>query len=624
MKRVWWIVGIALLPIFAFGQDTTFVIETVDVVTSQLRNQVVGSSTESYAAQNLQLLPSRNIAELLQQESGIFIKNYGSGSIATSSIRGGNAGHTLVLWNDLPIQSPMLGLLDLSLLPSNFSEDITVQKGGGTAKWGSGAVGGVIALNNSANFNNQISGSAKITAGSFGLFQQDLMAKVGTSKFQSHTKISHQQADNDFTYSLTPTLERVNENAEFRQKNFLQNFYFRPKSNQQIATHFWYQQTERQVPALTTQTRSLSHQFDKAFRLIVDYKNVQKQSVYNAKIGYFKEFLNYFDDLFLTESYSNFSTILADANAQFVLNNKHKILIGTTQTLTEATADNYPENPQEYRAALFLTHDWKYNNWQTELSIRQEMIDGVLVPIIPMFGLDKSLAKAVKLKAKVSRNYRLPTLNDRFWQPGGNPDLLPENGWSQEFGLHYNKQFRSKQTSIKASVTAFNRNMNNWIMWSRLDNQSFWSANNITKVWSRGLESEAEFRYRKNYFETLISLGHNWVRSTNQEAITQPNIPVNQQLFYTPEHQLFGKFQLSFRELYATYYHTFTSTTLGVNEDLNAYHLGNLQFWIAWELGDLQGDLLFNIQNIWDTDYFIVERRPMAGRHFNFSVVILN
>ncbi len=620
MNRIWWIFGIALLPIFSFGQDTTFVIETVNIVTPKLRRQVVGSSTETHSIQNLQLLPSRNIAELLQQESGIFIKNYGSGSMATSSVRGGNAGHTLVLWNDLPIQSPMLGLLDLSLLPSNFAESISVQKGGGTAKWGSGAVGGVISLNNEADFKNKIFGTSKITAGSFGLSQQDLMVKMGTEKFQSQTKISHQKVDNDFTYSLTPTVERVNENAQFRQRNFLQDFYFKPKSNQQIGTHFWYQKAERQVPALTTQTQSLAHQADEAFRLMVDYKNVQKRSVYNVKVGYFREYLDYFDDWILLESFSDFSTILADANAQFVLNNKHKILLGTTQTLTEARADNYPENPQEYRTALFVTHDWRFKGWQTELTVRQAMIDGIFVPITPMLGLDKSLAKAIKIKAKVSRNYRLPTLNDRFWQPGGNPNLLPENGWSQELGVHYNKAF--KRTYLKASSTAFNRNMNNWIMWSRLDNQSFWSANNITKVWSRGLESKVEFWYRKGIFETMVSLGHNWVRSTNEVAITQPNIPARQQLFYTPEHQVFGKLQLSFWELYMTYYHNYTSTTLGVNEDLAAYHLGNLQFSIYWELGDLQGDLLFNINNIWNTDYFIVERRPMAGRHFNFSVVI--
>jgi hypothetical protein len=61
---------------------------------------------------------------------------------------------------------------------------------------------------------------------------------------------------------------------------------------------------------------------------------------------------------------------------------------------------------------------------------------------------------------------------------------------------------------------------------------------------------------------------------------------------------------------------------LGVNEDLAAYNLGNLQLGFDWKLGDLKGNLLLNIQNIWNTDYYIVERRPMAGRSFSIVFVI--
>ena len=620
MNHIRSVIILLFSPFYILAQDTTFVIETVDIVTPKLRVQVVGSSTETFTLSTLQRLPSRDIASLLQQESGIFIKNYGSGSIATSSIRGGNAGHALVLWNDLPIQSPMLGLLDLTLLPSNFAESIQIQKGGGTAKWGSGAVGGIISLENKVDFSNKIAGTVKMTAGSFGLFQQDMIVKTGTKQFQSHTKLSHQPTDNNCRYALTPTFERTNDNAAFNQQNLQQSFYLKPTSKQQFATHFWYQSSHRQIPALTTQVESSAYQLDEAFRLMIDYKRVQQRSVMNAKIGYFKEGLQYFESANALGANSSFATIIADVNAQFALNHKHRLLIGTTQNLTTARAASYPDNPQEYRGAIFVTHDWRYKDWQTELTVRQEWIDGSLVPTTPMFALDKSLAKALKLKAKVSRNYRLPTLNDRYWLPGGNLDLLPESGWSEELGLHYQKDIN--QTAWKFSSTVFNRNMNNWIMWSRLDNQSFWSANNITSVWSRGLESRGEVRFRKGIFETMILLGHNWVRSTNQVAISQPNIPANQQLFYTPEHQVYGKVELSFWEFYLTYYHNYTSATLGINEELPPYQVGSLQFWTVWDWGELDGDVMFSIQNIWDTDYFIVERRPMAGRHFNISLVL--
>jgi hypothetical protein len=50
--------------------------------------------------------------------------------------------------------------------------------------------------------------------------------------------------------------------------------------------------------------------------------------------------------------------------------------------------------------------------------------------------------------------------------------------------------------------------------------------------------------------------------------------------------------------------------------------LGNLQVGFNWKIGDLKGNLLLNIQNIWNTDYYIVERRPMAGRAFNFTLIL--
>jgi len=621
MKSVWLNIIFVSFSVLSFGQvDTTLTIETIDVKTTQLRKNPVGSQSQTYNSQTLSTLPARNIAELLQQETGIFIKTYGSGSLATSSIRGGNAGHTLVLWNDLPIQSPMLGLLDLSLLPINIVEEVSVQQGGGTTMWGSGAVGGVIALNNLPDFSNKISGQSQMTFGSFGLFQQNLSAKIGHEKFQSQTKLSHQQAENDFIYWLSPTFNRANENAAFYQQNILQDFYFRPKPNQTFAAHFWYQASEREIPPTSVQVRSKAHQNDEVFRFMLNFKNIGNQIITKSKVGFFKEYLNYFDDQVGIVSLSNFSTLLGEFDGQITLPKNQKISFGTTHTFTKAEADGYKDQSTEYRAALFAAYNWNYTSWRTQISVRQEVTNGKFVPITPMFGIEKRFGKLVDLKFKVSRNYRLPTLNDRFWQPGGNPDLLPENGWSEELNLSINKKWN--HWNFKISTTGFNRNMENWIMWSLLDGQSFWSANNITEVWSRGIEQRLKINYKKKDWRYNFSAGYNWLRSTNQVTITQPKIPANQQLFYTPEHQIFGKLGVHWQKLSLNYYHNFTSSTLGVNEDLGAYDLGNLQVGYDWKVSDLEGNLLLNIQNIWNIDYYIVERRPMAGRAFNITLII--
>jgi vitamin B12 transporter len=621
MKNVWLIFFFVGFSELLFAQvDTTLTIETVDISVQKLRKKPVGSQSQTYNSQTLSTLPARNVAELLQQETGVFIKTYGSGSLATSSMRGGNAGHTLVLWNDLPIQSPMLGLLDLSLLPTNMADEISVQQGGGTAMWGSGAVGGVIALNNQADFANEISANSQMTFGSFGLFQQNLTAKIGNKKFQSHTKLSHQQAENDFTYWLSPTFERTNENADFQQQNILQDVYFKPKSNQTLATHFWYQTSAREIPPTSVQVRSKAHQNDEAFRFILDFKNIGNQVITNGKLGFFKENLDYFDDQIGLISVSYFSTFLGEFDTEIHLPHSQKIYLGTTHTFTSANADGYASQPTEYRAALFASYYWNYKNWQTQISVREEMVNGKFVPITPMLGVEKALGKSFDFKLKISRNYRLPTLNDRFWQPGGNPDLLPEKGWSEEATLAYKKSSNGWQFNV--STTGFNRKMENWIMWALLEKQSFWSATNITEVWSRGAEQRLKIDYQKKDWQYSVSAGYNWTRSTNQIAVEKPKIPANQQLFYTPEHQFFGKLGINWRQLNMNYYHSFTSATLGVNENLAAYDLANFQFGYDWKLGDLKGNLLFNIQNIWNTNYYIVERRPMAGRAFNVVLVV--
>ena len=73
--------------------------------------------------------------------------------------------------------------------------------------------------------------------------------------------------------------------------------------------------------------------------------------------------------------------------------------------------------------------------------MRQEYVDGDFTPIVPFFGFDFRLVKEkdLILKGNIARNFHMPTLNDLYWLPGGNPDLLHGEGFSFELGLAYEK-----------------------------------------------------------------------------------------------------------------------------------------------------------------------------------------
>ncbi|MDZ7776138.1 MAG: TonB-dependent receptor [Bacteroidales bacterium] len=93
------------------------------------------------------------------------------------------------------------------------------------------------------------------------------------------------------------------------------------------------------------------------------------------------------------------------------------------------------------------------------------------------------------MKGNVSRNYRLPTLNDLYWQPGGDPELLPERGFTLETGLKYLSQKRNGWHG-GAEITWFRNDISNWIAWQPDGIMSYWTPKNITEVLSQGIEAQ--------------------------------------------------------------------------------------------------------------------------------------
>ena len=95
------------------AQQDTLTLDQIEVRSSTIRNQDIGSISNQWTTTTINTLAQQSLPNLLASQTGTYIKNYGPGGLATSSIRGGSASHTILLWNGMPIQSPMLGQLDL-------------------------------------------------------------------------------------------------------------------------------------------------------------------------------------------------------------------------------------------------------------------------------------------------------------------------------------------------------------------------------------------------------------------------------------------------------------------------------------------------------------------------------
>lgn len=87
-----------------------------------------------------------SMADVLTQNTVVFIKSYGRATLSTASFRGTAPSHTQVTWNGMKLNSPMLGMVDFSLIPSYFIDNANLYHGASSVSIASGGLGGAITL----------------------------------------------------------------------------------------------------------------------------------------------------------------------------------------------------------------------------------------------------------------------------------------------------------------------------------------------------------------------------------------------------------------------------------------------------------------------------------------------
>lgn len=118
-----------------------------------------------------------DLGDILQQEAGAVVtRRGGPASPATIAIRGSSADQVLVLVNGVPLNDPLTGQADLSLVSLSGVERITVLRGAQSARYGPRALGGVIAVDTRQATHGEIQATAGV--GSWGTRHAALRAAL--------------------------------------------------------------------------------------------------------------------------------------------------------------------------------------------------------------------------------------------------------------------------------------------------------------------------------------------------------------------------------------------------------------------------------------------------------------
>lgn len=613
----WWPVVVLLLgysSLKAQMQDTATALPVITIQAFSLRQTLPGESVQPFDSARLHTATHQSLADVLSAQTGIYVKSYGLGSLATLSLRGSSSSQVAITWNGIPIQSPMLGLTDIALLPAFAADAVTLHYGSSGAQWGSGAVGGTLALGSRPpRSGTQLTYNG--ATGSFGTQNHQARINWSNGRWGTATKWFNGRATNDFSYPLTPQIRRQQTNAHAAQQGFLQEIYWSPRAPTQWSAHLWRQTNQRQIPPLTTQTRSLAFQNDSVWRAVVQGRFWLKKHIFLTKMAFFDEKINYQDPQIVLVAPTGFRTWVAELEHKWQCNRFVSVQTGGQWSAYSAFANAYADTVREQRTALFTNVRWQRGRWQMQASARQEWQDGRAVPLMPAFGWAYRPRTWATWKGKLSRHYRLPTLNERYWQPGGNPDILPERGWSAETGL----EIRTDR-GFYASVNAYHRYIHNWVIWALQEGQFFFSANNITAVQSRGTEQRLGWQHQRRNWTLDLGAGYDYARSVNQIAVQKPALPAGEQLAYTPVHRAFGHVYAHWRGVGVQWQSQFTGAVGGFNEDVPAFwvHQARVEYTVRWR--GAQGQFFFQTNNIFNHAYQVIERRPMPGRHYMIGV----
>lgn len=606
-----------------------------------------------------------SMADVLTYGSSIFVKQHGRATLSTVSFRGTSASHTQVSWNGLKLQSPMLGTTDFSLIPSYLVDEATLLHGTSSVSVTGGGLGGAILLKSAPTTERGFQLQYIQGIGSYSTYDEFLRLSYASERWQVQTRLIHTMSENNFHYTNYKKREHIydsegqiigsyyptelNHNCDFRDLHLMQEVSHRLRNGDRLALEAWYLDSNRGVPRLMVDYNSErqfeNRQRERSLRSVLSWQRLESRYKAEARVGYLYSWQAYDfkkdrgNGIYteLIRSRNHIHTLYGAASGEYYAD---KWLFAANLTLHHHQVESRDERSaqgQIYdrgRSELSLSASARWTPTERlglSFILREELYDRELSPLIPALSADYLLSHKGRLmvKGSLSRNFRYPTLNDLYYQPGGNTELRPEQGLSYDVGLSFALQ-RSGSYALSGSATWFDSYIDDWILW-RATAQGYWTPENLKRVHAYGVELHLDGRVDLARDWQLQFAGNfSWAPSINQsEALGANDQSVGKQLVYVPEYSASASANLAWRSWRlgwkGSYYserYTTTSNTYSMLGVVKAYFLCDLslekQFGFSWS----ELSLKLSVRNLADRAYESVLARPMPGRNFEFFLGI--
>jgi len=542
---------------------------------------------------------SVSLTEVLNFNSTLYFKENGYGMVSSPSFRGTNASQTAVIWNGIPINSNLNGQTDFNTIsPSSFNT-IIIRSGGGSTQYGSGAVGGSIHLNNTIDFQNKQSSELKLSYGSFSTIGGVFKSRFSSDKKYIDLGIDFISSENDYEYI---DLNRKNENGNFDKLNIAANAGL----NFGKSTLYWnsnYFLGNRNFSG-TISSASKDRYKDITTRNLLTWNKASNKWNNTIKGAHTFERYRYYpqpENNLYFEGQS--TTYLGDYQLEYNVNKDLKISSIINYTYIKSKGSNIGVNDRNTLATILL---WKHHineKLSYGINLRQEFLTNFENPFLASFDVKYAINKWYSLKANASKNYRVPTFNDLYWNSGGNENLNPETSYQAEIANEFIwNQFR-------LNITGFYISSKDLIQWQPGVDGMF-TPLNISKTENIGIELSGN--YSKSFKEHQLNLVFNYAYTSAKD------LEKNKQLIYVPYHKATGAFNYNYKKLSAYYQLLFNGEVYTTTDNygiLDGYSVSNLGLEYLIQEKSFPIKIGIKLNNIFNTYYENVAYRPMPNRN---------
>jgi len=568
-----------------------------------------------------------SLSELLEENSILVIKNYGNGGLATSSFRGMGASHTKVLWAGIPVNPPASGQVDFSILPVTLTGAVEIYHGASPLGNGGGGPGGTISFNSVPDWKKGTEMFYRHVAGSFGFNSGDLSIVTGSDSWQLFTNSYRRKAENNFSYLDNVTAQedviKTRKNNSYNMMGISQELFLK-KGKSIITGRYWLNKSDRELPGpILTAGNKGENQEDKQIWLIAGIRNYSLPVVLDFRGAYMSDYLQYVNTEAGINSLTRGTSIYIFGSGKVRVSEHSDLEISFSERLSGVNSVNH--GGKRYKDLGVLRSEYSYTNNRIGILVLAEInySDRKLYAPLPSVGMDFRLSekRPIYLKGNLGTSMTIPTLNDLYWIPGGNPNLKNETGINSEVSLEMRSD---KRTGVipGGELTLYNSRLWNMIKWVPGD-FGIWTPGNIAEVNSFGAEADARIEFRS--LRTTLSLGFKYSlnRAVSLASGSEDDATTGKQLAYVPLHKANADMKLTYSNFSLKWFAGISGlryTTADNSSYIPGYIINNISAGYSVQLSGFVIGSTFTVNNVFDTDYEQVAYYPMPGRNYMLSL----